>query len=397
MTQSVTAERRAIESLRSGVPSAAVVSALGSEQVEIEDRFVQLLDRVSEREPGGMLIGGGFGAGKSHLLRHLGLLAHQAGFAVSHLVVSKETSFHDPVKVAWAALENAVLPAAKGPAIEHIAATIDVEGPRYAELLRWAASRSSGLDERFPASLLLYARLRDQGDEFCHALVQFWSGEPLSTPDLRRRLREFKENFTIGRVRPTTLARQRLRFAARLMSAGGCAGWVILFDEVELIARYPLLARAKAYAEVSRWVTGDHGGRDVPIGAVLALTDDFPAVMIDGNKDREKLPAGVRRRGTAEAEELARQAEAGMAIIEREMQLLSPPDDTELSRAYRRLKELHGTAFDWQPPDVAGLPRTGANRMRQYVRAWINEWDLLRLDPSIPPQTRIERLAPGPS
>jgi len=25
--------------------------------------------------------------------------------------------------------------------------------------------------------------------------------------------------------------------------------------------------------------------------------------------------------------------------------------------------------------------------MRQYVRAWINEWDLLRLDPGFQPQT----------
>jgi len=25
--------------------------------------------------------------------------------------------------------------------------------------------------------------------------------------------------------------------------------------------------------------------------------------------------------------------------------------------------------------------------MRQYVRAWINEWDLLRLDPDFQPQT----------
>jgi len=25
--------------------------------------------------------------------------------------------------------------------------------------------------------------------------------------------------------------------------------------------------------------------------------------------------------------------------------------------------------------------------MRQYVRAWINEWDLIRLDPEFRPQT----------
>ena len=44
-------------------------------------------------------------------------------------------------------------------------------------------------------------------------------------------------------------------------------------------------------------------------------------------------------------------------------------------------------AFGWSPPDVAGLERLGATRMRQYVRAWINEWDLIRLDPDFRPES----------
>lgn len=31
----------------------------------------------------------------------------------------------------------------------------------------------------------------------------------------------------------------------------------------------------------------------------------------------------------------------------------------------------------------------GATRMRQYVRAWINEWDLVRLDPDARPETLV--------
>jgi hypothetical protein len=69
------------------------------------------------------------------------------------------------------------------------------------------------------------------------------------------------------------------------------------------------------------------------------------------------------------------------------MLLLEPPDDDELNRAYAVLKRLHADAFGWTPPDVAGLERLGATRMRQYVRAWINEWDLVRLDPDFRTQT----------
>ena len=31
--------------------------------------------------------------------------------------------------------------------------------------------------------------------------------------------------------------------------------------------------------------------------------------------------------------------------------------------------------------------------MRQYVRAWINEWDLVRLDPVFRPQTEVVEIA----
>ena len=78
-----------------------------------------------------------------------------------------------------------------------------------------------------------------------------------------------------------------------------------------------------------------------------------------------------------------------MRIIDRETHLLTPPDDVELKHAYNRLRELHGRAFGWQPPDVVGLERLGATRMRQYVRAWINEWDLVRLYPGFRPETEM--------
>ena len=51
------------------------------------------------------------------------------------------------------------------------------------------------------------------------------------------------------------------------------------------------------------------------------------------------------------------------------------------------VSDLHAAAFGWQPPDIEGLERLGATRMRQYIRAWINEWDLVRLDPGFAPQT----------
>jgi hypothetical protein len=380
------ARRRAIEALRSGVPSRDAVAVLGSGQTAIEDRFGELRDAAASRHAGGLMLGGGFGAGKSHLLEHLARLAVDDGFTVSRVVISKETPLHDPVKVFRAAADTAVTAAGGGPAIAEAAAELDLDARGYAELLRWASSPAAQLNERFPATLELFARLRDVDAEFADTIVRFWSGDPIGTAELRRRFRE------IGPARPVfspvsarELGLQRIRFAAKLLAATGSAGWVILFDEVELIGRYSLLQRAKSYAEIARWTRGEHAG--APIAAVLAMTDDFEAAVITGKDDRAQVPAKLRAKDTTEAAELAGAAEAGMRIIEREMTLLTPPDAAELDQAYTRLKQLHAEAFGWQPPDVAGLERLGATRMRQYVRAWINEWDLIRLDPQYRPHT----------
>ena len=391
------AARRAVEALRSGVPSRAAVAALGAAQTEIEDRFVALLDQLRDGPaatpgPGGLLVGGGFGSGKSHLLEHLTHLALQADFVVSRVVISKETPLHDPVKVFRAAAETAMLPHGyeQGTAMAEAAAALDADSAAWVELSRRVNSPHSELNERFAATLLLFGRLGANDGELAETIIRFWSGDPIRVADLRRRLRETGEaRFALPAVPARELARQRLRFAARLFTAAGYAGWVVLFDEVELIGRYSVLQRGRSYAELARWVRGDETDPGLPLVAVLAMTDDFEAAVVSGKNDRETVPAKLRARQTHESDEIAARAEVGMRVIDRETLLLAPPDAAELDRAYARLKELHREAFGWDPPDVVGLERLAATRMRQYVRAWINEWDLVRLDPEFTPATEV--------
>ena len=399
------ARRRAVEALRSGVPNADAVVALGSGQSDIEDRFSGLLDdiggsRNGRRGRASMLLGAGFGEGKSHLLTHLGHLATAAGFVVSTVVISKETPLHDPAKVLRAAVESAVAPDGARDVVAEAAASLDRDGPGYAELLRWLRGPGRDMNERFDATLLLHQRLGSDApgvdEEFLDTIVRFWSGDPMPMPDLRRQLKAIGEagTFTFSPVKIRDLARQRLRFLPRLLRAAGHTGWVVLFDEVELIGRYSLLQRGRSYAELARWLDGDPGNDGEPLVAVAAMTDDFEAAVLSGKDDREALPRRLRDKQTQEYAELATLAELGMQHIEQDLLPLVPPDEAELERAYRTLRKLHAGAYDWEPPDVAGLERLGATRMRQYVRAWINEWDLVRLDPRYRPTTDVVDL-PG--
>lgn len=400
------ARRRAIEALRSGVPNMDAVIALGSGQGEIEDRFTGLLEGIDEprkRRSGrpSVLLGAGFGEGKSHLLAHLSQLARAAGFVVSTVVISKETPLYDPAKVLRAAVESAVAPDGARDVVAEAAAALDTDSPGYAELLRWLRGPGEDMNERFEATLLLHQRLGSDApgadEEFLDTIVRFWSGDPLPMPDLRRQLKAVGEakTFAFTPVKVRDLARQRLRFLPRLLRAGGHTGWVVLFDEVELIGRYSLLQRGRSYAELARWLDGDPQDEGEPLITVAAITDDFEAAVLLGKHDLEGLPQRLRDKQTEEYAEVAALAEVGMRHIVRDLLSLVPPDDAELDRAYHTLRKLHGSAFGWEPPDIAGLEQLGATRMRQYVRAWINEWDLVRLDPDYRPITDVVEIPSG--
>ncbi|MFQ5915990.1 MAG: hypothetical protein ACE5JS_22680, partial [Nitrospinota bacterium] len=70
--QSRVESRRAIEALRAGVPNRYAVRELGCAQARIEEEFVRRLDETRDgliqgRQASGLLVGGDFGTGKSHL------------------------------------------------------------------------------------------------------------------------------------------------------------------------------------------------------------------------------------------------------------------------------------------------------------------------------------------
>lgn len=187
MSKEQMSARRAVEALRCGVPSRDSVAALGSGQVEAEDKFADLLDATGTVRPAahrGLLLGGGFGSGKSHLLEHFTHLALDRGFAVSRIVISKETPLHDPAKVLRAAVESALSPDGAIGAVAEAAAGLDPGSPGYAELLRWAMG--GPVDERFALTLSLFPHAQAGNDDFAEAIIRFWSGDRLAVADLRR-------------------------------------------------------------------------------------------------------------------------------------------------------------------------------------------------------------------
>lgn len=390
--------KRALEALRNGVPNRDAVRFLGCGQAAAEDRFRAQLAAVEPRlleirQPEGMLILGGFGAGKSHVLEYLQHIALEQNFVSSRVVISKETPLYDLGKVYAAAVESAVVPGSTGAAIQEVALKLRQDSPRYAEFFHWANSQQSEIAPIFPATLLLWERLR--GDpEMQEDIVGFWGGQKLPIARVRSGLRQIGQpaSYNVKTVRMKDLAAQRFRFASRLIRAAGYRGWILLIDEVEMIGRYSLLQRAHSYAELARWMGQVENQQCPGLTAVAAIVDSFVPAVLRGKEDKDLVGARLRAKDTDEARAAAARAETGMRIIERETVELTRPDKALLDQTYRTLKEIHSAAYGWDPPDVPSAERSHTRAMRSHVRRWINEWDLKRVFPDTEVRTEEEKL-----
>jgi hypothetical protein len=377
------AARGAIEALRAGVPNRAAIRLLGERDGALVNSFLESLGRCTEglsrgRPSEGNLIWGGFGAGKSHLLGYMRELALERNFVVSLVPVSKETPMFDPARLFAAAIRTAEVPGANDDVMTVALSRLKPQTEPYDRLERWATdeARAGSLSTEFAALLWLIPHL---GPEDHARIARFFGGGKLNATVVKSWLREHgaAKLFDIKPTREAERTRQRLRFAPRLLSSVGLAGWCILLDEVELIGRYSPLQRGRSYAELARWLGRDETDGLPGITTVAAFTDDFVAAMFDQKRDEEVIPQALEQRG------LAPQAIVAKRCMEELRRMrgvrLAPPDESALRAAQSRIADLYYDAYQWRPSGLAIGERLVGKSMRQYIKSWITEWDIERL------------------
>ena len=379
--------QRTMEALRSGVPNRDVVKVLGSHQPDLEGKFRRLLQETGTQASQGiptkgLIIEGGFGSGKSHLLKALQHVAIEQHFVCSPIVISKETPFYNLATLFRAAMTDAVVPEKQGDALTEIAGELNFQSPQYAELYDWAHRKDSGCDSRFAATLYLYERMIND-PELSHRIIRFWAGDPLSNGQLKKYLQGCAPEipYVFEKVTAQDLAWHRFQFVSRLMIAAGFKGWILLIDEAEIIGRYSFKQRMKSYAEVARWLGALDEAVCPGITGIVALTDDFQSVVLEEKQDANKIETLAESEESGGADVLASSALKGIRLIEQEGEALIRPYEQMVDALYERLRGLHGSAYSWNPPPVSAVEKLSSTRMREYVRGWITEWDLRRLYP----------------
>jgi len=381
-------DRRVIEGLRSGVPNRDVIQAMGCYQPEVEGRFQQMLTAMDQgavegRSTRGMIVEGGFGTGKSHVLAYLQHLALQQQCICSQVIISKETPLYHPLKVFLSAMENAVMPSHAGQVLVEIANRLDVWSPAYKELSDWVHDHRNGMDQRFAATMFLFQRMYRE-PELRHRVIRFWSGDPLAMNEIRAYLRQcgVYQRYSFARIREVDLAVQRFHFAAKLMRVAGYRGWVLFLDEAELIGRYSFGQRIKSYAELGR-VLGASPDVGIPgLIAVVALTDDFQSEILEAKGDRSRVLDALGKIGTNAT--LEKQAEEGVRFIEWDSSPLRELTEVRVEEAYHKIRQLHRAVYcgdQESMPQAYELPPIAltGKRMREWVKSWVTEWDVKRL------------------
>ncbi|HEY3377945.1 MAG TPA: BREX system ATP-binding domain-containing protein [Armatimonadota bacterium] len=374
--------RRAIEALRAGVPNRDVVRLLPPDQHNIDEKFQALLADAEHglaegKQAQGLLLEGDFGTGKSHWLEYFRHLALENHFVCSTVVLNKETPLSALSKVFRACVDTAVIPGKVGPALEEIAHDYDIGGAaRFGQLADWL-QQTPGMDPRFAATLCLFAN--DPSDYIREKVIAEWTGSPMLVSELRAALREIGEqhHYTVGAPIRGAI-QQRFAFLTRFFHAAGYTGWVVLLDETEMISKYSVRQRGRAYSYLAQ-LLGLVKGVTIPgLATVFTITRDYTGQVLYGRKnDLEMVPAKLQ--GTKD-EEHAEAAGIGMAAIKNRGLSLRPPTQKQVDEIYQRVRSLYAEAYQWTPPDMASVREYAASTgMRQYVRSWINAWDLRRL------------------
>ncbi len=379
--------QRTMEALRSGVPNRDVVKVLGSHQPDLEGKFRRLLQEMESQVPQGnptkgLIIEGGFGSGKSHLLKALQHVAVEQQFVCSPIVISKETPLYNVATLFRSAITDALVPGKQGDALTEIAGELNFQSPQYAELYDWAHRTDSGCDARFAATLYLYERMIND-PELSHRMIRYWAGDPLSNGQLKKYLQACAPEtpYVFEKISPQELAWHRFQFVSRLVMAAGYKGWILLIDEAEIIGRYSFKQRMKSYAEVARWLGAREDTVCPGITGIVALTDDYQSVVLEEKQDTQKIEQLAQSEDTNDPANHAHAALRGIRLIEEEGVELTRPYEPMVDALYERLRGLHGSAYSWDPPQVSAVEKLSSTRMREYVRGWITEWDLRRLYP----------------
>lgn len=385
--------RRLIEHLRSGVPLPPDEQPPTTGRAPLCNRVAALLDTVAAEGSSALAIQANYGDGKTHALRAIWHLAVEHRFVVSNVTLTRETPFDRLDRVYPKLMAETYLPGARQPGIDRLVTGITAGGERAQQLLRFAA------DNLHPKLYALAHNLIDGSSaEAVEVLVRDLARLDLPLSELRRIDRgNFGRPLKLDRFSAPRDVRDYFRLVDFLIGLSGYAGWVILFDEVELVGRLGRGGRAKAYANIGRLATSGLGCSHLL--SVFAVASNFYDTVLERRHDAAQAAEWLESRGDAEGAEFCR---LGIAALHHAV-LLEPLAPASWIPLMQVVLDAHETAYAWSAHTSAAAlwdevrqlaPETDA-KLRTRLRLAIQWLDLV-LQHGRPPQMQLHHVREVP-
>jgi len=363
--------RRVIEALRSGVSSRAVGQYFSSARQGLLRQVQKRLDDVCEkRVSDGMIITGKYGEGKTHLLNTIFNMAHAQNMVVSFVSLSKETPFNNLHLVYQKLLSNTYLPKRLQPGFTDALMNTTLNSPLSTEMQVYTAKHLE-VDKLFYL-LRAYFATDDMDEKFM--LQADIEGDFVANAKLKQIYRRifsekvvFKKNFT-----KTKHMGSYFSMISRLFLEMGYNGWVILFDEAELIGRLGKKARLKSYRSMADFLF-PKSEREA-VYSVFALTSSYAEDVIEGKHEFENLEAAE-----FEPEDTAAIKKVLHALMSADQ--LQPLNKQEIETVMTTLLDFYSRAYDWHPKlDMDAILKRTDHRgylLRTRIRATVECLDQL--------------------
>lgn len=364
--------RHIIEALRSGVPSRTVGEYFSEARPGMMKKINTAMDQVRDTgKSSGMIFKGRYGEGKTHLLNTVFGMAFASNMVVSYVSLGKETPVDKLYLLYPKVIANTYLPGAAQPGFRPRLEELTQGSSISAELLGYTAQEL----ETDKLYFLLKAFLGTSDDEERLSFLADMEGDFTNASLIKRSFKrvtgktaKFNRSFS-----KTKHSMDYFCFTSHLFRALGYNGWVILFDESELIGRLGKKTRMKSYVNMQSFLqpTGKLEG----VFSLFAMSASYSEDVID------------KRNEIAGAEETFSEdpasKKAALSVLNAILNApeLLPLTRSETTRVLLSIQELHGEAYHWKP-DIAEetlleTADSAGHLLRTKIRAAIEFLDQL--------------------
>lgn len=232
LSESVVAARGAVVALRLGQIHERDVLQLSVGTEGIQEQLEKLVQSAADRKPCSVLIQGGYGSGKTHLLTMLSAVAAKRGLALAAVLLDGEgTSLTEPNSLLSNILRSIVYPGEVAPVgLKHRFAQF--AGAKLSDDVLRRAGKVGETIRAFSTDALAVPELTD--------VLEDYLSLQLAATHARQKVAQLGYRAYLPTVRAWTVAKRPARFCqlltewAEFATATGAKGLVVVFDELDV-------------------------------------------------------------------------------------------------------------------------------------------------------------------